>query len=71
MRAVITCKKDADVDAILKLLFKYSDLECTFGINMVAIAGGKPRQLGLLDIIRAEIGWMGGTWDGSEYFGGG
>ena len=55
MRAVITCKKDADVDAILKILFKYTDLECTFGINMVAIAGGKPRQLGLLDIIRYYV----------------
>lgn len=52
MRAVISCKKDADVDEILKLLLKYTDLECTFGINMVAIAGGKPRQLGLLDILR-------------------
>lgn len=52
MRAVIAVKKDADVDAILKLLFKYTDLECTFGINMVAIAGGKPKQLGLLEIIR-------------------
>lgn len=55
MRAVITCKKDADVDGILKTLFKYTDLECTFGINMVAIAGGKPRQLGLLDIIRYYV----------------
>ncbi len=52
MRAVIAVKKDADVDAILKILFKYTDLECTFGINMVAIAGGKPRQLGLLEIIK-------------------
>lgn len=52
MRAVIALKKDADVDKILQFLFKYTDLECTFGINMVAIAGGKPRQLGLLDIIR-------------------
>ena len=52
MRAVITVKKDADVDKILQLLFKYTDLECTFGINMVAIAGGKPRQLGLLDILK-------------------
>ena len=52
MRAVIAVKKDADVDAILKVLFKYTDLECTFGINMVAIAGGRPRQLGLLEIIR-------------------
>ncbi len=52
MRAVISVKKDADVDAVLQCLFKYTDLECTFGINMVAIAGGKPRQLGLLDIIK-------------------
>ncbi len=52
MRAVITLKKDADVDSVLQILFKYTDLECTFGINMVAIAGGKPRQLGLLDILK-------------------
>ncbi len=52
MRAVIYCKKDANVDQILAYLFKYTDLECTFGINMVAIAGGKPQQLGLLDILR-------------------
>ncbi len=52
MRAVITVKKDADVDEVLKCLLKCTDMECTFGINMVAIAGGKPRQLGLLDIIR-------------------
>ncbi len=52
MRAVITVKKDADCDVILNTLLKCTDLECTFGINMVAIAGGKPRQLGLLDIIR-------------------
>ncbi len=52
MRAVIYCKKEANVDAILAYLFKYTDLECTFGINMVAIAGGKPQQLGLLDVLR-------------------
>ncbi|MDE6597285.1 MAG: DNA topoisomerase 4 subunit A [Clostridia bacterium] len=51
-RAVIYCKKDANVDEIIKYLLKYTDLECTFGINMVAIAGGRPRQLGLLDILR-------------------
>lgn len=52
MRAVIAVKKEADVDSVLNVLFKYTDLECTFGINMVAIAGGKPKQLGLLEIIR-------------------
>lgn len=55
MRAVITLKKEADANKIISLLLKYTDLECTFGINMVAIAGGKPRQLGLLDIIRYYV----------------
>ncbi len=58
MRAVIYCKKDADVDAILAYLFKYTDLECTFGINMVAIAGGKPQQLGLLDVIKYYVAYQ-------------
>lgn len=58
MRAVISCKKDADVDAILAYLFKYTDLECTFGINMVAIAGGKPQQLGLLDILKYYVAYQ-------------
>ena len=58
MRAVIYCKKDADVDAILSFLFKYTDLECTFGINMVAIAGGKPQQLGLIDIIKYYVAYQ-------------
>ncbi len=55
MRAVIYCRKDADVDSILNFLFKYTDLECSFGINMVAIAGGKPQQLGLIDIIKYYV----------------
>ena len=55
MRAVIRVKKDADIDAILKCLYKYSDLEVTFGINMVVIADGKPQQLGLMEIIRHYV----------------
>ena len=51
MRAVIKLKKDANAKKILELLYKYSDLECSYGINMVAIADGKPKQLGLLEII--------------------
>ena len=58
MRAVIACKKEAEVDDILQVLFKYTDLECTFGINMVAIAGGRPQQLGLLDIIRYYVNYQ-------------
>ena len=55
MRAVIRVKKDADINAILKCLYKYTDLEVTFGINMVVIADGKPQQLGLMEIIRHYV----------------
>ncbi len=51
IRAVIELKKDADEQKILKQLFKYSDLQRTFGVIMVAIAGGKPVQLSLLELI--------------------
>ena len=51
MRAVIKLKKDVDPNPIIKYLLKYTQLQCSFGINMVAIAGGKPRLMGLLDII--------------------
>ncbi len=55
MRALVRIKKDADVDSILKCLYKYTDLEVTFGINMVVIADGKPQQLGLMEIIRHYV----------------
>lgn len=51
MRAVVSIKKDGNVNAILEQLLKSTDMRCSFAINMVAIAGGKPRTLGLLDII--------------------
>jgi DNA gyrase subunit A len=51
MRAIIRLKKEADEKAILNYLFKMTGLQVTFGINMVAIANGKPKQMGLLEII--------------------
>ncbi|MBO4563498.1 MAG: DNA topoisomerase 4 subunit A [Clostridia bacterium] len=51
IRAIIELRKDADEQKILRQLFKYSDLQRTFGVIMVAIADGKPRQLSLLELI--------------------
>lgn len=51
LRAVLRIKKDADINAIYKSLLKNTELQTTFGINMVAIANGKPKQMGLLEII--------------------
>lgn len=58
MRAVIKIKKDADPKQILQYLFKMTDLECTYGINMVAIADGKPQLFPLLDIICYYINYQ-------------
>ena len=58
MRAVIKLRKDADAKAILAYLYKNTDLETSFGINMVAIANGKPCQLGLLEIISYYVNYQ-------------
>jgi len=55
MRAVIELRKEADVDKTLAYLYKYSDLQVTFGVNMVAIAEGKPKLLSLRRVIRCYI----------------
>ncbi|MDO4739974.1 MAG: DNA topoisomerase (ATP-hydrolyzing) [Eubacteriales bacterium] len=47
LRAVIELRKDADVEKTLAALYRYSDMQVTFGVNLVAIAGGKPVQMGL------------------------
>ncbi len=51
LRAVIKIKKDVNIKPIIECLLKYTDLQCSFGVNMVAIASGKPKLMGLLDII--------------------
>ncbi len=58
MRAVVEVREDADIPELLKKLYKYTDLETTFGMNMVAIAGGKPMLMGLLDIIRYYVNYQ-------------
>ena len=51
LRAVIRVKKDADLKTLYESLLKNTELQTTFGMNMVAIANGKPKQMGLLDVI--------------------
>ena len=55
MRAVIELKKDADPQRVLAYLYKYSDLQITFGVNMVAIAEGKPLLMGVKSILHYFI----------------
>jgi DNA gyrase subunit A len=58
MRAVIKLKKDAPVDKIVAFLMKKSNLEIGYSVNIVAIAGGKPEQLGLRDILKYYIAYQ-------------
>lgn len=51
MRAVIRLKKEADAKKILGFLYQSTNLQVSYAINMVAIAGGKPKLLGLMEII--------------------
>ncbi len=53
IRIVIELKRDAVADVVLNNLYKYSDLQTTFGANMLAINGGRPESLNLKDFITA------------------
>ncbi len=55
MRVVIELKRDAVADVVLNQLYRFSPLQTSFGCNIVALNGGKPEQLNLLDLIRAFI----------------
>ncbi|MBQ8430862.1 MAG: DNA topoisomerase 4 subunit A [Clostridia bacterium] len=55
MRAVITCRKDADIDSIIALLIKHTEMQQNFSINMVAIANGRPKQMGIIEILKYYI----------------
>src|SRR6185312_15597536 len=53
MRIVIEIRKDAMADVVLNNLFQQTQLQVTFGINMVALLDGQPRLLNLKDILEA------------------
>ncbi len=55
LRAVVEIKKDYDPNKVLQKLYKYSDLQVTYGVNMVAIYQGKPVQMGLIAMLDAFI----------------
>jgi len=52
MRIVIKLKKGEDAIKIYNYLLLKTDLQTNFNVNMVAIAGGKPRQMGLIEILK-------------------
>ena len=50
IRIVLELKKGADTELLTNMLYKKTRLEDTFGVNMLAVADGRPETLGLLSI---------------------
>jgi DNA gyrase subunit A len=55
MRIVIELKRDAMADVVLNQLFRFSPLQSTFGVNNVALNGGRPEIMNLRDLLQAFI----------------
>ena len=55
IRIVLELKKGADVENLKNMLYKKTRLEDTFGVNMLAVANGRPETLGLKAIIEHHV----------------
>lgn len=55
IRIGLDLKKGADVEALKNLLYKKTKLEDTFGVNMLAVADGRPETMGIVPIIRHHV----------------
>ena len=55
IRFVIELKKDTDTDNFINMLYKKTRLEDTFGVNMLAIADGRPETLSLKQILKHNV----------------
>ncbi len=55
IRIVIELRKDADPENFVNLLYKKTRLEDTFGVNMLAICGGRPETMGLKAVLKANV----------------
>ena len=57
IRIVLELKKGADAQNLNNMLYKKTRLEDTFGVNMLAVADGRPETLSLKQIIRTSCGF--------------
>src|SRR4051794_30704988 len=55
MRIVIEMKRDAPADVILNQLYRFTALQSSFGVNMLALNRGRPQQMGLRDMVTAFV----------------
>ena len=55
MRVVIELKRDASPDVVLNQLYRFSQLQTSFGVNMLALDNGRPLQMTLKDFLRVFV----------------
>ena len=55
MRVVVELKRDAMADVVLNQLYRFSQLQSSFGVNAVALTGGRPEQMTLKDMLAAFV----------------
>lgn len=55
MRLVIELKRDANGQVVLNQLYKHTQLQTSFSVNMLAIVDGKPRILGIKEAMRQYV----------------
>lgn len=55
VRVVIELKKDINADVVLNQLYRATPLQSSFGINMLALHNGRPKLMGLIEILRAFV----------------
>jgi DNA gyrase subunit A len=57
VRVVVELKRDAAADIVLNQLYRHTPLQTSFGVNMLALNGGRPELMSLRDIIAAFVGF--------------
>ncbi|MGQ4272920.1 DNA gyrase subunit A [Terrihabitans sp. B22-R8] len=55
MRIVVELKRDAVGEVVLNQLYRFTALQSTFGVNMVALNGGRPETMNLKDVLQAFL----------------
>ena len=55
MRIVIEMKRDASADVLLNQLYRFTPLQTSFGVNMLALNRGRPEQMGLREMVTAFV----------------
>ena len=58
IRIVIEVKKGTDIENLKNMLYKKTKLEDTFGVNMLAVADGRPETLGIVPLIRHHVNFQ-------------